>query len=97
MVEHIVCFKLKPETTQEQGQKLIDMLNGLKGKVPTIVSLTAGWNFTPERGQGFMIGLVVRFQDKEGLAVYQPHPDHALVKQYVGQICESSLVVDYEF
>lgn len=97
MVEHIVCFQLKPETTAEQGDRLIAMLQGLKGKIPTIVDLTAGKTFTPERGQGYSIGLVVRFRDREGLAVYGPHPDHQPVKAYIGQICQSTLAIDYEF
>lgn len=96
MVEHIVIFKPKPGTTPEQEQKLIDMLRGLKGKVPGIVDLTAGRNFS-ERGQGHTVGLVVRFNDREGLAVYGPHPDHVVVKEYVAQICEPSIAVDYEF
>lgn len=97
VVEHIVCFKLKPETTPEQEQRLIEMLQALKDTVPGIIDLSAGKTFTPERGQGFAVGLVVRFHDKEGLAVYGPHPNHQPVKEYVGQICESVLAVDYEF
>jgi len=73
------------------------MLRGLKGKIPTIVDLSAGRTFTPERGQGFTVGLVVRFKDKEGLATYLPHPHHVPVKEHVGKICDSVVVVDYEF
>lgn len=96
MVEHIVCFKLKQGTTSEEEQKLIDMLRALKEKVPGILSLTAGKTFTPERGQGFSVGLVVRFPDKEALAIYGPHPNHQPVKDYVAQVCESVMAVDYE-
>ncbi len=97
MVEHIVCFKMKPGSTPEQEQRLIDMLQALKAEIPEIVDLTAGKTFTPERGQGFSLGLVVRFRDKAGLAVYGPHPKHQVVKDYVAQVCESTLAVDYEF
>lgn len=97
MVEHIVCFKFKPEITAGQVDEFVEMLRGLKGKIETIVDLTAGKTFTPERGQGFTVGLVVRFRDKEGLAVYGPHPHHVPVKNRVAEICESTLAVDYEF
>jgi len=97
MVEHVVCFKLKPDATPEQEERLIQMLRGLKESVPGIVDLSAGRNFTPERGQGHTVGLVVRFRDKAGLAVYGPHPNHLPVKEYVAQVCESQVVVDYEF
>lgn len=97
MVEHIVCFKLKPEATPEQESRLIEMLVALKETVPGIVDLSAGRTFTPERGHGYTVGLVVRFRDKEGLAAYGPHPNHLPVKEYVGQVCESTLAIDYEF
>jgi len=97
VVEHIVCFKLKPEITEEQEQQFIAKLRELKHTVPTVVDLSAGRTFTPERGQGFTVGLVVRFNDKEGLAVYGPHPNHQPVKDLVGQICESVMAIDYEF
>ncbi len=97
MVEHIVCFKLKPDTTPKQKERLIAMLRGLKEKVPGIVDLSAGETFTPERGHGYTIGLVVRFKDREGLAAYGPHPNHVPVKEYVNQICEAVLAIDYEF
>lgn len=97
MVEHIVCFKLKDGVGQAEADRLVGMLKALKGQIPEIIDLSAGQTFTPERGQGFSIGLVVRFANKEGLAVYGPHPQHQPVKEYVGQICESALAVDYEF
>lgn len=97
VVEHIVCFKLKPEVTLEQEAEFLAALRNLKHTVPGIVDLTAGKTFTPERGHGYTLGLVVRFHDKEGLAVYGPHPNHVPVKEMVARLCESSLAVDYEF
>jgi antibiotic biosynthesis monooxygenase (ABM) superfamily enzyme len=97
VVEHIVCFKLKPAVTKEQQEKFLTALRGLKTAVPGIVDLTAGETFTPERGQGYTIGLVVRFHDREGLAAYGPHPNHQPVKQMVAELCESNLAIDYEF
>lgn len=97
MVEHIVLVKLKPETTAEQESRLIEMLKGLQTAVPGIIDLTVGPTFTPERSQGFTVGLVVRFHDRQGLAAYGPHPNHVPVKDYIGQIAESVLALDYEF
>lgn len=97
MVEHIVCFKLKPEAGPEEEARLLKILGDLRQSVPGIVDLSVGKSFTPERGQGFTIGLVVRFDDREGLAAYGPHPSHVKVKEYVSQVCDSVLAVDYEF
>lgn len=46
MVEHIVLFKMKPESTPEQKDELIRRLRGLAGKIEGIVSLSAGESFT---------------------------------------------------
>ncbi len=97
MVEHIVCFHLKPGATPEQEEQLIAMLRGLKEKVSGVLDLSAGRTFVPERGQGYTVGLVVRFADRAGLAGYGPHPEHVPVKAYAEQICDSILAIDYEF
>lgn len=96
VVEHIVCFKLKPETTPEQGEQMIARLRTLKGEIPSVVDLTAGKTFVPERGQGFSIGLVVRCHDKEGLAAYAAHPKHQAVLPFVREMSETIMAIDYE-
>ena len=73
MVEHIVLFKMKSESTQGEKEKLFSMLRGLEGKIEGIVSLSAGESFT-DRHQGYTIGLVVRFVDREALERYGPTP-----------------------
>lgn len=95
MVEHIVVMKLKPEVTEEQKNELIATLRGLKGKTPGMIDLTAGETFT-DRHQGYTVGLVVRFEDKEALETYGPHPAHVPVKELVVSLSESVVVVDYE-
>ena len=42
------------------------------------------------------MGLVVRFVDRETLERYGRHPEHVPVKQYVDQVCEDVIAVDYE-
>lgn len=95
MVEHIVLFKMKPESTPEQKDELIRRLRALEGKIEGIVSLSAGETFT-DRHQGYTIGLVVRFVDKEALERYGPHPEHVPVKEYVAEVCDDLIAVDYE-
>lgn len=97
LVEHVVCFKLKADATPEQEEQLIQNLRGLRESVPNIVDLSVGRNFTPERGQGYNVGLVVRFRNRADLEAYLPHPNHLPVKNYAAQVCESLLVIDYEF
>jgi len=96
MIEHVVLFKVTANATEEQKQRMVAELSGLKEKIPGIVDLSVGRNFS-DRNQGFEIGLVVRFRDREALEVYLPHPAHrGCVETYINPIREDVIVVDYE-
>ncbi len=96
MVEHVVLFKTTPETTPEQRERMIAELRSLKEKIPGIIDLSVGTNFS-DRNQGFDVGLVVRFVDRAALEVYLPHPAHrGCVDQFVAPIKADVIVVDYE-
>ena len=96
MVEHVVLFKTSASATAEQRERMIAELGALKDKIPGIVDLSVGTNFS-DRNQGYDIGLVVRFVDRAALEVYLPHPAHrGCVDQFVAPIKEDVIVVDYE-
>ena len=96
MVEHVVLFKLTPEATEEQKEQMISELTTLNDKIPGIVDLSVGRNYS-DRNQGFEIGLVVRFVDRAALEVYGPHPAHqGCVQQFIAPIKQDVIVVDYE-
>lgn len=96
MIEHIVLFKLKDTASEEQVEAMLSALAGLRSAVPGIVDLSVGKNFS-ERGQGFGIGLVVRFENREALDAYIPHPAHrGCVDQFVKPIAAELIVADYE-
>ena len=94
--DHLVLFKLKPEATEEQKQAALEALKGLNGAVPGIVDLTVGINFS-DRGQGFEIGLFVRFTDRAALEAYGPHPAHqAVVRDFINPIKADVIVMDFQ-
>ena len=96
MVEHVVLFKLNPETSTDERQAAIRALKALRGQIEGIVDLTCGENFS-ERSQGFEIGLVVRFRDRAALDAYLPHPAHrGAVEQFIHPVRTDVIVVDYE-
>ena len=97
MVEHLVLFKLKEGTPQEEIDEMLDALRSLRESADGIVDLTTGPN-TSDRSQGFSHGLVVRFADQEALEAYLPHPAHQkVVSENIMPILEDLIVVDYEF
>ena len=97
MVEHLVLFKLKPEATEAQVEAMFGGLRDLKAKIPGIVDLSVGRNFT-DRGKGYEIGLTVRLGGRSELAEYLPHPAHqAVLAELIRPIVAEVLAVDYEF
>jgi hypothetical protein len=96
MVEHLVLFKWKPETAPEAIDAAAQGLKALKHRIPGIIDLTCGDNFS-DRSQGYDFGLVVRFTNQEALDAYGPHPSHQeVVQALILPIREDVIVIDYE-
>ncbi|MFC4766221.1 Dabb family protein [Effusibacillus consociatus] len=97
MIEHIVILKFSPETTTEQKDQVIQKLKDLKQQIPGILDLQCNYNFCP-RSQGFEIGLTVRFESKQALEEYGPHPKHQEAVSYMREVAKLSdiIVVDFE-
>jgi hypothetical protein len=97
MVEHIVLFRWTDEASQEAIDTAVAELRKLKGKIPGIVDLSCGANFS-DRAKGYTHGLVVRFTDQSALEAYGPHPEHQrVVQNFINPIRADILALDYEF
>lgn len=97
MVEHIVLVKFSEEATAEKKAAMAEELRGLKGKIPGILDISVGDNFSA-RAQGFDRGLVVRLENEEALAGYSSHPEHVRVaNDHIKPIIKDILAVDYTF
>ena len=96
MIEHILLFRWNETATQEAIKNAMAELRGLKDKIPGIVDVTSGTNFS-ERSKGFTHGMVFRFKDRAALDGYIPHPEHQrVVQKILNPIRADTLVVDYE-
>lgn len=97
MIEHLVLFRFKPDTSETTQERILSELRALKPLIPSIVDLSAGRNFA-DRNQGYEFGLVVRLRDRAGLDAYQVHPEHQrVVQEWVRPNLEQILALDYEF
>ena len=97
VIEHVVLFKLKAEAPDERKAEMLRQLTSLKERIPGIIGVSAGVNFSA-RAQGYTHGFVVRFRDRAALEAYLPHPAHqAVVEHHVRPISEGVLALDYEF
>lgn len=96
MIEHIVLIRWTEGASQEAKDSAMTELRSLKDKIPGIVGLTSGVNFS-ERAKGYTHGLIFRFKDRAALEAYVPHPEHQrVVQNFLNPIRSDTLVFDYE-
>ncbi len=95
MIVHIVMFAFKEESKQANLQQAKTMLDGLVGKVPSLLSMEVGLDFMQSE-RSFDLVLTSTFDDKEGLSAYATHPAHLEVVDFIKEVTEMAKVVDYE-
>jgi hypothetical protein len=97
MIEHILLLRWAEHASQEAIDTALAELRKLKDKIPGILDVSCGQNFS-ERAKGYTHGLVLRFTNRAALDGYFPHPEHQRVVQtFISPIRADSLVLDYEF
>jgi hypothetical protein len=96
MVQHVILLKWKPEATSEQIEAVIEGLLALKDKIPGILEVRAGEDFSG-RNQGYTHGAVFLLKDRAALEAYFPHPMHRkLVDELIQPIRDNSLGFDFD-
>ncbi len=99
MIKHIVMWKLKDSargvSKQDNANELKTVLEGLKEKIDVIIKIEVGINFN-KSDAAYDVALYSVFDSKEDLQTYQKHPDHVKVVDFVNEIRDERVVVDYE-
>lgn len=99
MVKHIVFWRFHDEagghTKKENLVIAKRFIEGMRGKIPGLIHLEAGINFNPE-GRGSDLALYSEFGSREDLQIYQDHPEHMKVKDFLSEVRYEVRVVDYE-
>lgn len=94
-VNHLLFIKFHPHVTDERAGADLAALESLTGRVPGILGLTLGKNFT-DRAAGYTHGVVVTLANRDALAAYIAHPHHVEVATQLRADADY-LVMDYEF
>ncbi|TBL71034.1 Dabb family protein [Paenibacillus thalictri] len=95
MVEHLVLFKLKEETTEEEKLHIVETLKQLSG-MDGIAAFSAGLNHSQEgKSQGFEVGMRIGFHTREALDAYLPHPMHTSTVDKIRRHFADVIVLDY--
>lgn len=99
MIKHIVMWRLKEladnATKQENAKRLKDKLESLKDKIEEIKNIEVGINVNPSEA-AFDVVLYSEFENLEALNIYQNHPEHKKIVEFVSGIRTYRCVVDYE-
>jgi hypothetical protein len=73
----------------------VEMLTALRGKIETVRFLEIGQNINETDG-AYDLALYSEFEDRKGLEIYQKHPEHLKVVEFLRKIRDQRVVVDYE-
>ena len=94
MLTHIVCWKYKPEVSDEQRRDHVERLRALPDAISNIVSFSVGADIL-HLDRSFDTGLVAVFADREALDIYSDHPVHQEVAALGRTIAEKEVSVDF--
>jgi len=97
-IRHVVVFKYKQGTTEEQIRQVTNAFRDLKNTIPGIVSFEYGVNSSPEaKNHGFTHVYLLTFVDAKARDTYLPHPEHKKFGALLAKlgILEDVFVIDY--
>jgi len=96
LLRHVVLFKFKDGTGEEQVGQIERAFCALQDKVDAIYDFEWGTDVSVENlQQGFTHCFVVTFLSEADRAAYLPHPDHKAFGKLLGPHLDKVLVIDY--
>lgn len=97
MLKHIVCWKIKGEDANSKEndlKKMKELLDELPALINEIEAFEVGINFN-ESPAAYDISLFSVFASEEALDIYQKHPEHLRVAEFIKSVTLNRVVVDY--
>jgi hypothetical protein len=97
MLKHIVIFRLLNVKKEEENiviEDLVSRLNNLKISIPEIKFLEVGVNIS-NRENAFDICLNTEFENEKNLEIYQKHPKHIELLDYLATLDLQVNLIDY--
>jgi len=93
MIKHVVMWKFSNKNHVTVAK---DALDGMKGRVPSMLSLETGVDFHQSGASSYDLVLITTHQDRAQLDTYQADPIHGEVKTLLGGLESERVVVDFE-
>ena len=95
MIKHVVMWKFKAESKEENLQKAREMLLALVDIIPEIKKMNVYFDVSHTDMSADMM-LDTEFLTLEDLNTYAVHPEHLKVSAFVRSVIESRVVLDSE-
>lgn len=100
MIKHIVLWKLREFSSREEkfltAKSLRNKLLEMKDAIPEIRDVEVGINDSKASPSNYDVILITRFLNWEDLQAYKVHPAHQDLVEYLQNIRELRVAVDYE-
>ena len=99
MIKHIVIWKLKDFAEGKdklENAKIIKVdLENLQNKINQVRHIEVGININKSE-QAYDVVLYSEFDSIEDLGIYQNHPDHVRISEFINKVRDIRVVADYE-
>ncbi|HDK7174517.1 Dabb family protein [Clostridium sporogenes] len=99
MIKHIVMWKLKEfaegKSKLENANIIKTSLEDLQNRIDEVKLIEVGVNINDSK-QAYDVVLYSEFKNLEDLNLYQNHPDHLKVGEFINKVKEERIVTDYE-
>ncbi|MHB9946942.1 stress responsive protein [Clostridium botulinum] len=99
MIKHIVMWKLKEfaegKSKLENANIIKINLEDLKHRIDEVKLIEVGVNINNSQ-QAYDVVLYSEFENLDDLNLYQNHPDHVKVGEFINKVKEDRIVTDYE-
>lgn len=96
MLRHVAMFKWKDGVSEDEKVAARDSLAALKGKVPTIVEFTVGFDIERNPNNWDMV-LVADFDDVAALEAYFAHPVMNQASDLVASVTQKEITARVQF
>lgn len=98
MIKHIVMWRLKEfaegNNKSANAKKIKTSLEELRGKIKQIKFIEVGIDIN-KSAQAFDVVLNSEFENMEDLNIYQNHPEHIKIAEFISKVKNERIVVDY--
>ena len=101
MIKHIVMWTIREgETARIKFERMAEVkarLIALKDKIKEISNLDVYFNSPSASADNYDVVLIAEFNSWADLDVYQKHPDHLEVVEYLRNVRLNRATLDFEF